>query len=150
MTDALESGRLRVVSGTIEKLIPGEQQIEVILRTGEGEIVSQSGDLVINCTGPLSSCSTTPVPLLANLLRRGLVRSDELDMGIEVNDSFAVIDENGRVSPTLYAIGPLLKGSLWETTAVPELRSQAMRVAESLLQRDPEPLEEECVIEYYI
>ena len=63
---------------------------------------------------------------------------------------FAVIDGDGETSPLLFAIGPLLKGSLWETTAVPELRSQAMRVAENLLQREPAAVEEEAVIEYYI
>ena len=30
-------------------------------------------------------------------------------------------------------MGPLLKGTLWETTAVPELRAQAYQVAQELL-----------------
>ena len=50
----------------------------------------------------------------------------------------------------MYAMGPLLKGSLWETTAVPELRSQAMRIAEILLQRTPAEVPEQDVLEYYI
>jgi uncharacterized NAD(P)/FAD-binding protein YdhS len=50
----------------------------------------------------------------------------------------------------LFALGPLLRGSLWETTAVPELRGQAMRVAEALLEREPAAVEEMEVIEYYI
>ena len=32
----------------------------------------------------------------------------------------------------LFAVGGLLKGTLWETTAVPELRSQAFRLAETI------------------
>ena len=72
---------------------------------------------------------------------------------------FATIDAEGNPSEFLFAIGPLMKGTLWETTAVPELRGQAMRVAQLLL--DDAALvspghdyrisvEEEHVIEYYI
>lgn len=150
VTDALDSGRLKVIAGTIQKLIPNEQQIDVVLHDEDGSEVVQQGDLIINCTGPQSQFSQTGLPLFNNLLRKGLVVSDELDMGIRVDDSFAAIDGSGQSSPLLYAIGPLLRGSLWETTAVPELRVQAMRVAETLLEREPTEVEEHDVIEYYI
>jgi uncharacterized NAD(P)/FAD-binding protein YdhS len=150
VTDALDSGRLKVVAGTIESLVPGEQQIDVVLRDGDGNELVQSGDLVINCTGPQSHFSQTGLPLFDNLLAKGMVCSDDIDLGIQIDDDFAVIDKEGNSSSGLYAIGPLLKGTLWETTAVPELRGQAMRVAEILLQREPAAVPEEDVIEYYI
>ena len=65
----------------------------------------------------------------------------------------------GERSSVLFAIGPLMRGTLWETTAVPELRGQAMRVAQVLIEDavSPEPahdlrvsVEDEHVIEYYI
>ncbi|MDF1743819.1 MAG: hypothetical protein P1V19_08990, partial [Gimesia sp.] len=65
----------------------------------------------------------------------------------------------GEHSEFLFAIGPLMKGTLWETTAVPELRGQAMRVAQLLLDDVSTvtpghdyrfSVEEEHVIEYYI
>jgi uncharacterized NAD(P)/FAD-binding protein YdhS len=37
------------------------------------------------------------------------------------------------LSIQLYAIGPLLKGVLWETTAMPEIRRQAALIAQDLL-----------------
>lgn len=40
---------------------------------------------------------------------------------------------NGERSPWLLALGPLLRGTYWETIAVPELRVQARRVAETIL-----------------
>ena len=150
VTDALDSGRLKVVAGTIESLVPGEQRIDVVVRDADGSESIQSGDLVINCTGPQSHFSQTGLPLFDKLLARGMVRSDELDLGIQTDDDFAVIDHEGNSSSHLYAIGPLLKGSLWETTAVSELRAQAMRVAEVLLQREPAAVPEADVIEYYI
>lgn len=150
VTDALDSGRLQIVSGTIENLIPGEQHIDVVLRDADGNELIQSGDLIINCTGPQSHFSQTGLPLFDNLLAKGLVCSDELDLGIQIDDDFSVIDRERNSSSCLYAIGPLLKGTLWETTAVPELRGQAMRVAEVLLQRESASVPEADVIEYYI
>jgi uncharacterized NAD(P)/FAD-binding protein YdhS len=150
ITDALDSGRLKLKKGTIERLAPNEETIEVILSDREGNETSESGDLVINCTGPQSSFSAAGIPLFENLLGKGLVCSDELDMGLQVNEQFAVIEESGQPSDWMFAIGPLLKGSLWETTAVPELRSQAMRIAEILLQQAPAKVAEQDVLEYYI
>ena len=62
----------------------------------------------------------------------------------------------GRPSDFLFAIGPLLKGTLWETTAVPELRAQALQVTQALLARDqrlqPDWAQETPAnhVEYYI
>jgi len=150
ITDALDRGSLHIVAGTIERLVPRELNIEVILREQSGETVTVAGDLIINCTGPQSSFSKTDNPLYRNLLDRGFVKADELNMGIEVDDNFAVLNSQAVPANWLYAIGPMLKGSLWETTAVPELRGQAMRVAQLLLEQEPVAPEEEYVIEYCI
>ena len=150
VTDALDAGRLRIVAGTIESLEPGEQYIDVVLRNADGDEFRQSADLVINCTGPQARLSQSGAPLYDSMLARGLVVCDELDMGIQVNENFAVIGSDGQASSSVYAIGPPLKGSLWETTAVPELRSQAMRVAEMILEREPVAVADESIIEYYI
>jgi len=41
-------------------------------------------------------------------------------------------DSTGTASQSLYAIGPTLKGCLWETTTVPEIRVQAAKLAQHL------------------
>jgi uncharacterized NAD(P)/FAD-binding protein YdhS len=46
-----------------------------------------------------------------------------------------LLDLAGTPSTSLYAIGPLRKGSLWESIAVPELRGQASQMAEHLVGR---------------
>jgi uncharacterized NAD(P)/FAD-binding protein YdhS len=58
-----------------------------------------------------------------------------MDMGIKVTPDFAVVEKNGKESNQLFALGPVLKGTLWESSAVPELRSQAFRVAEILIKQ---------------
>jgi uncharacterized NAD(P)/FAD-binding protein YdhS len=62
-----------------------------------------------------------------------------------------VIDGAGELSPHLLALGPLLRGTFWETIAVPELRGQARRVAETLLDHAPAAAEDAAVaMEYMI
>ena len=149
VTDALDVGRLDIIAGNIEAILPGETQMDVAVTSKEGDRVLVSGDLVINCTGPQSKFSETDCPLFQNLLQRGFVRSDQLDMGLEVDNDFSVIEAEGTTSDCIRAMGPLLKGSLWETTAVPELRVQAMHIAKAILDQDT-TTPEEYVIEYCI
>lgn len=159
LTEGITEGQVRIQKGSILDLEDQDEDVGVVFENRKGERQTISGGLVINCTGPCAAFSETAVPLFQNLLERGLIRPDELDMGIDVGAEFAVIDREGQHSEFLFAIGPLMKGTLWETTAVPELRGQAMRVAELLLQdalpAEPDhdyrfSVDEEHVIEYYI
>jgi uncharacterized NAD(P)/FAD-binding protein YdhS len=152
VTQALESGKLHVVRASITGIAPANTKIAVNLRDGEGAPFALEAGLAINCTGPHTRFSATRSTLLRNLLRRGLVSADDLDMGLRVHSDFAVVDGAGERSPFLFAIGPLLRGTLWETIAVPELRGQAWQVAQSLLGSSPIfPTEtDEVVLEYQI
>jgi len=159
ITEAIINGQLSIVRGTVTDVSTAGADVNVTIRKPDDKTANIAGGLVINCTGPKSGFSETAVPLFANLLQRGLLRADEFDMGIEVGPDFAVIDAEGASSSILYAMGPLMKGMLWETTAVPELRGQAMRVAQVLLDEVVPTqtgedfrfsVEEEHVIEYYI
>jgi uncharacterized NAD(P)/FAD-binding protein YdhS len=69
------------------------------------------------------------------LLEQGLARMDSLQIGIKTDNKGAVITASGEPSDCFYAIGPVRKASLWETTAVPEIRVQAVQLAEHLLSR---------------
>ncbi len=156
MTKAIDEGRLRVVRGTVDGVEGCAGGVRVLLATDAGRD-SLTAALAINCTGPQTQLSATNVPLFQNLLERGLARPGPLDMGIDVDDDLAVIGRDGLTSGCLFALGPLLKGTLWETTAVPELRGQALQLARVLLADDMHDgddrrfrVREEAVIEYYI
>ena len=76
---------------------------------------------------------------------------DDTDLGIRVDPDHTIISGDGERSRLLLALSPLLRGTLWETIAVPELRVQAKRVAETLLEQPPAPMDEtDVVIEYMI
>ncbi len=108
------------------------------------------GDLVVHATGPQSKFSATKSVLLANLLRSGLLAVDQMEMGVRIETDHTVIEGKGERSAILLAVGPLLRGTLWETIAVPELRGQARRVAETLLDHPADESQPEVMMEYMI
>ena len=154
---AQKDNSLRILKGRLQEVRAYGERIHATIDPGNGlpphEIVA---GLLINCTGPRESLNDEPETLYRNLIERGLIRPDELDMGIEVTPDFAVVDHAGRASDFLFAIGPVLKGTLWETTAVPELRSQALQIAKAMIaddqRREPDWVQEtpENIVEYYI
>ncbi|MBA4062591.1 MAG: hypothetical protein C0501_02570 [Isosphaera sp.] len=133
VAEAVAAGTFRVVTGRVCGLADAGGRVRVTVEADGGARTAVEGGLVVNCTGPEARFSASDSPLFRNLLARGLARADALDMGLEVDGDFAVVGRDGRRSGFLYAIGPLLRGTLWETTAVPELRGQAMRVAQTIL-----------------
>ncbi|MFN3190037.1 MAG: FAD/NAD(P)-binding protein [Aureliella sp.] len=150
VTDALDSGRLEVIAGTVVELEPNEKTIEVVQEDASGIRSSIAGDLIINCTGPHLNLSGSDAPLYHSLIERRLAVADEMDMGIQVDENYSVLVPGGESNGDIYAIGPIIRGSLWETTAVPELRAQALRVAEQILEREHSSPESSEVIEYFI
>jgi len=148
VTTAQLTGQLQVHAATIERVEAQGDQVRVHLGGGK----TLTGDIVINATGPQTRFSDTSSVLLKNLLRRGLVAPDDMDMGVRVKPDHTVIDSDGKRSKFMLALGPLLRGTLWETIAVPELRDQARRVAETLLNHPvlSETIPPVAVIEYMI
>jgi len=101
-------------------------------KTGKEETLSAG--LVINCTGPHTDISKSQDPLLQTLTAKGMIRPDSLRIGMDVTDRWTLKDARGKENPTLYTIGGNLRGLLWETTAVPELKVQAAQLAKRILE----------------
>ena len=131
LTGAQLTGQLTVHAANIERVAAADGKVRVHLCGGK----QLDGDLVINATGPQTRFTATRSILLQNLLRRGLVSPDEMDMGVRIDADHTAIAGDGTRSPLFLALGPLLRGTFWETIAVPELRGQARRVAETLLDQ---------------
>jgi uncharacterized NAD(P)/FAD-binding protein YdhS len=75
------------------------------------------------------------VPLLKQLVADGFARYDPLFLGIDATAEGALVARSGAVQDGLYAIGPLLRGVFWESTAMPEIRVQAAGIASDILAR---------------
>ena len=147
ITSSQLTGQLQVHANSIEKLRAAADTITVDLADG----TSLEGNLVINATGPATKFTATQSVLLQNLLRRGVIAADDTDMGIHVDFDHTVLTATGDRSPWLLALGPMLRGTYWETIAVPELRVQARHVAETLLgNAHTEEQEGQLQLEYMI
>lgn len=140
------TGALRVRAATIVRVAAAGAKARVELEGGG----ALEGDLVINATGPRTRFSRLENPLLRDLLHQGHITSDELDLGMRVDADHVAIDARGGRSVKLLALGPLLRGTYWETIAVPELRGQARRVAETILGLGSGTASEEVMMEYMI
>jgi uncharacterized NAD(P)/FAD-binding protein YdhS len=70
--------------------------------------------------------------LLAQLVREGRIRPDPCRIGIDVNGENRTIARDGTANDTLFAIGPMTRGALWEIVAVPDLRVQTHRLAQQI------------------
>lgn len=83
-------------------------------------------EAIVNCTGPESDFHKIDTGLIKQLIHSGLIEGHELHYGIKAS-------KTGEVSKTLFAIGPPLKGVLWESTAVPEIRVQAAEITGKII-----------------
>jgi uncharacterized NAD(P)/FAD-binding protein YdhS len=129
LASQMSSGQIQIHGGRITAYHENADGVEITYRDRKsGKLESLLVDRVFNCTGPEVDCRKVDDPFLKNLLRQKLARPDSLFLGLEVSDEGALIDGDGRVSDFLYAVGPLRKGSLWETTAVPEIRDQISKL----------------------
>jgi uncharacterized NAD(P)/FAD-binding protein YdhS len=128
-------GRVRFHAGRLQDLrdVPGAAEAQFRQR-GTDNIVRFQVAKVINCTGPRTDYSKYQHPLLINLLARGLIDHDPLALGVQADPDGAVLRHRGGRVGWLFTLGAPLKGVLWETTAMPEIRAQAKAVAAKLLE----------------
>ncbi|MCJ8159097.1 FAD/NAD(P)-binding protein [Sphingomonas sp. LaA6.9] len=126
-------GRLRFAAGKIARVdrVGGHAEIAWQPR-GETCLISSRFQRVVNCTGPQGDLLRTDQPLLHNLLLRRRIRPDLLRLGLDIDAQSRVIAANGTAWDSLYAIGPMTRGGLWEIVAVPDLRRQTWSLARRL------------------
>lgn len=89
---------------------------------------------IVNCTGPELDIFRAGEPLLDALIARGRIGPDPLRIGLDVDRDCRALDAVGTVSDGLYAIGPVTRGTFWESVAVPDIRVQAQAVARQILR----------------
>ncbi|MCX8487267.1 MAG: hypothetical protein ORN53_08890, partial [Crocinitomicaceae bacterium] len=124
------SGQLKVCSGKLLSVDLEEGQLRIQFLSGENISVDHFSCL-INCTGPETSIEKMSNPALQELAKRKWVTADEVSQGIDIHPE--KLRAPGEAPMSIYAIGNLCKGTLWESTAIGELRSQAKLIAKGIL-----------------
>lgn len=131
---SIAANQLMVLKGRLRECEESENAMQIAVESG-GVRRNLTVGAVINCTGPQENYLPSNSKLLNDMLAQGLIEPDEMNMGIKVQQNFAVVDCMGRASESIYALGSIMKGTLWESIAVPELRSQAFRLAETICRQ---------------
>lgn len=128
-----EEGRLTVLAARVREVAAREEGITVTVRErGQHTMRRIEAGWIVNCSGPAVDYARTADPLVRALLDAGQARPGPLALGLDVDAAFRLIDQAGRAQANLSAIGPPIRGALWETTAVPEIRGQCAALAERL------------------
>lgn len=123
-------GRLQILAGKIQNLKDVGDCIDVTFTNKESVSLHLKVSRVINCTGPESDLDKLGQHFLKIAKDRGILVQDELKLGIQTHVSdFRVKNKHGKPQSGLYTLGANLRGELWESTAVNELRQQSKELA---------------------
>jgi uncharacterized NAD(P)/FAD-binding protein YdhS len=125
-------GRLEIKSGKITDIqFNGGRFAVKFVRKGTEDILET--DSIINCIGSESNFGKIDFPLVRSLLERGEIKPDELALGLDATPDGKIINRENKPSRVISTLGTALKGVLWESTAMPEIRLQARNLAARLL-----------------
>ena len=122
------AGEVVVGRGEVVSVSESETGLHVVLGDGRELDVAH----VVNCTGPQADVGRSSNPLVVDLLATGAGAPGPLGIGL-------ASDLAGRLQGTTdgehphhwptWCVGALRRGELWESSAVPEMRSQSASAA---------------------
>ena len=121
----------RLVSAT---WVGGGEPIRVTLRDrGAAVGYARAFDAVVNCTGLDVSAGAADNPLLASLLRRGLLTNDASGVGFAVDHQCRAVARDGSVQPALRVIGPPTAGVFGDPLGALFIAAQVRRMVPDAL-----------------
>lgn len=129
---ALESaGRLQRQRGRMRSVtLTGDALNLAVEHAGVPQTLT--ADLVIQTVGLNTDVRRTQHPLVSQLVANAHVMPDPLGLGMQATADGHLLHA-GQPWPHLFALGSMLRGTLWESTAMPEIRQQARSLADRLL-----------------
>ena len=125
----LADGRITLHKASATSIVPGAERLQVDLSDG----CTLAVDHVVLCTGPSGDMSRNA--LGRNLIEDGMAQLGPLGVGYLVDPvTGALITGTGIAREDIVTVGPLRRGVLWESIAMPEIRGQAAVVADGILR----------------
>ncbi len=132
--DEMQSkGTLEILKGRLDSITSGTEGGFDIKFNTMGVEHTVAADILVNCIGSEANFARIDSQFVKNLIARQHIRPDELALGIDATPDGRVIGRGGEPSETVLTLGTALRGILWESTAIPEIRTQARDLALKLL-----------------
>jgi uncharacterized NAD(P)/FAD-binding protein YdhS len=132
MAELEAQGRLQRVAARVRKLSIHGDGLQLELSRAGRPLAPLTAELVIQATGLDTDVRHTRHGLMRQLLTNGHVLPDPFGLGCVADPDGRLHHGNGPWA-RLFALGALLRGTLWESTAMPEIRQQARQLADRLL-----------------
>ncbi|QKC87801.1 FAD-dependent oxidoreductase [Mesorhizobium sp. NZP2234] len=133
VTEAVQSGRIRLVAGRVVGIVPGET-FTVDVQSRHSQLVETfEVARIYDCSGIVRDISTSSNSVVRSLVDRGLARPDPMRIGLDVSPNCEIIASDGTVSRKILAVGPLTRGTFFEIDAIPDIRVQCARLSKQLL-----------------
>ena len=127
------------------RFVPATGRVASVQETAEGadrrpglDVTLDSGRAlrvrwVVDCTGPATDPAQSADPLHTGLLHSGIARSGPMRMGYATDPDGRLLGADAAMPAPVWTLGAHRRGELLESTAVPEIRVQAARIAGVLL-----------------
>ncbi|MFN8260877.1 MAG: FAD/NAD(P)-binding protein [Chitinophagales bacterium] len=129
--------QLQILAGRIHAIKETEKGFAVsYLDKNERVIKEIEVQKIINCSGPQLNLAQADSILLRNLLRKEMIGVDALGLSLHASPDGKLLNKKNKVIPGLYTIGNGLKGVLFESSTIPEIRVQAYHLAKELITSD--------------
>ena len=123
----VDAGRLELRKTAVDAIAAAPDGLRVA--GADDQVVAV--DRVILATGPNEHPSAST--FLARSMALGSLRPGPLDLGIDADPAtLRVVDREGASDRPVWALGPILRGVLWETIAIPEIRVEAVTIAQGI------------------
>jgi uncharacterized NAD(P)/FAD-binding protein YdhS len=131
---ALEKeGRLQRLRGHMHDVTLTSEGLQMTFAPkGDAAERQLHADLIVQSVGLETDVRRTQHPLLQQMMTNGHIRSDPFGLGIDTTRDGRVL-HGDTPWPRLFAMGSMLRGTLWESTAMPEIRQQARQLADQIL-----------------
>lgn len=129
------AGTLSVTAATVDRVTETATALEVTLSDGRCLTV----EAVVNCTGPTDRLARRGGALLLDLATNDRVGPGPLGLGLATDGAGRLQGADGAVQVGLWTLGATRRGELYESTAIPEIRSQAAELAAALLSELTDP-----------
>jgi uncharacterized NAD(P)/FAD-binding protein YdhS len=134
LSAAVSSGQVELVAAEFVGIERHGDAVRATIRP-RGTTTLQTVDVarVYDCGGVTVDVKSSSNPVIRELIATGAGRPDPLHIGLDVDETCAVIDTEGKTSRHLIAVGPLTRGRFFEIEAVPDIRRQCADIAARIL-----------------
>jgi uncharacterized NAD(P)/FAD-binding protein YdhS len=131
-----DARRLFVYAGAVD----GVQRGTVTLALRDGERAEVRPDWIVNCTGVGGAAAMRKEPMLGGMFDDGLISAAPGNLGLLTTIGLGAVGRANAPVEGLWVVGPPVRGSRFEATAVPELRVMAEEVAREIARASSEAL----------